>query len=73
MLRKTDRIQVYDSDTNLFLVKTENDPQETGMKLRRAGLDIMNCGCIQGLDSSFFSIAVMKHEDNLKLISALRK
>jgi threonine-phosphate decarboxylase len=73
MLSKIERIHIYDSDTNLFLVRTENSPDETGVKLRRAGLDIMNCGNIKGLDSSFFIIAVMKHENNLKFISALKK
>jgi histidinol-phosphate/aromatic aminotransferase/cobyric acid decarboxylase-like protein len=73
MLGKIDGISVYDSETNVFLVKIPDNPEETVRKFKSAGLDIRNCAGINGLDSSFYSIALMKHEDNLKMISALKK
>jgi threonine-phosphate decarboxylase len=71
MLRKIDWIRVFETDTNIFLVKIDKDPEEVALKLKRAGLDIRDCGDIAGLDRSFFRISVMKHEYNLKLISVL--
>lgn len=71
LLRKIDWIRVYETDTNIFLVKIDKDPEEVALKLKRAGLDIRDCGDIKGLDRSFFRVSVMKHENNLKLISAL--
>ena len=71
MLRKIDWIGVYETDTNVFLVKIDKDTEEVALKLKRAGLYIRDCGDIKGLDRSFFRISVMKHENNLKLISAL--
>jgi len=72
MLRKIDWIRVYETDTNIFLAKIDKDPEEVAGKLRRADLDIRDCGDIKGLDRSFFRISVMKHENNLKLISVLK-
>lgn len=71
MLRKIDWIRVYETDANIFLIKINKDTDEVALKLKSAGLDIRDCGDIKGLDRSFFRISVMKHENNLKLISAL--
>jgi len=71
MLRKIDWIRVYETDTNIFLIKINKDNDEVALKLKRAGLCIRDCGDIKGLDKSFFRISVMKHENNLKLISTL--
>ena len=70
-LHKIDWLKVYETDTNIFLVKIHKDAEEAALKLRRAGLDIRDCSDIKGLDRSFFRISVMKHENNLKLISVL--
>jgi threonine-phosphate decarboxylase len=72
-LGKMNRVRVYDTDTNVLLVKTDEDPDKVSRELIKAGLDIRNCGRIKGLDSSFFSVAVMKHEDNLNFISTFKK
>jgi len=68
-LHKIDWLKVYETDTNIFLVKIHKDTEEAALKLRRAGLDIRDCSDVKGLDRSFFRISVMKHENNLKLIS----
>jgi len=71
-LQKIEWIRVYDTDSNIILLKIDKDPEELAQRLRRAGLDVRDCGDITGLDRSFFRISVMKHENNLKLMSALK-
>ncbi len=73
LLNKIEGIRVYDTDTNIILVKLDNNPEEVTQKLRRAGFGVRDCGEIKGLDRSFFRISVLKHENNLKLISALKR
>jgi threonine-phosphate decarboxylase len=73
MLHEIKWIRLYDTDTNMLLMKIDKNSDEVAGQLRRAGLDIRNCTDIIGLNSSFFRISVMKHENNLQLISALRK
>ena len=70
-LNKIEWIRVYDTDTNIILVKIDENPDRVAEKLKRAGLSIRDCSEIKGLDKSFFSISVLKHETNLKLISCL--
>ena len=71
MLGKIEGLRMYDTDINIFLIKINKKPEEAAQELRRAGLDIRDCDEIKGLDRSFFRISVMKHENNLKLISTL--
>ena len=73
MLNKIKWITVYESDTNILLIKVAHDADEFIQKLRRAGFDIKDCGDICGLGSSFFRLGVMKHENNLKFIAALSR
>jgi threonine-phosphate decarboxylase len=70
-LNKIEWIKIYDTDANIILIKINKNPDEVAQKLGRAGLDIKDCGEIKGLDRSYLRISVMKHENNLKLISAL--
>jgi len=71
MLNKIEWIKTYDTDTNIVLIKINKDSDEVAQKLRSSGLDIKDCGEIKGLDKSYLRISVMKHENNLKLISDL--
>jgi threonine-phosphate decarboxylase len=73
MLNKIKWIRVYESDTNILLIKVAHDADEFNQKLRRAGFDIKDCGDIGGLGRSFFRLGVMKHENNLKLIAVLNR
>lgn len=73
MLDKIEWIRVYDTDTNIILVKIDKNPDRVAEKLKKAGLDIRDCSDIKGLDKSFFSVSVLKHENNLKLISTLNR
>ncbi len=74
IIRKLNKIQwikLYDTDTNIILIKINKNPDEVAQKLIKAGLDIKDCGDIKGLGSSYLRLSVMKHENNLKLIAAL--
>ena len=73
MLSKIEWIKIYDTDTNIILIKINKNSDEVAQILRSAGLEIRDCGEIKGLDRSFLRISVMKHENNLKLISALSR
>lgn len=70
-LNKIEWIKTYDTDTNIVLIRINKNSDEVAQKLRGSGLEIRDCGDIDGLDRSYFRISVMKHENNLKLISAL--
>lgn len=71
LLSKIRWIRVYDTDTNMFLMKIDKNPDELERGLKRIGLEIRNCAEIKGLDSSYFRVSVMKHENNLKFMSVL--
>jgi len=74
IIRRLDKIEwlkLYNTDTNIILIKINKNSDEVTQRLRRAGLDIKDCGEIKGLDRSFLRLSVMKHEKNLKLISVL--
>ena len=66
-------IKIYDTDTNIILIKINTNSDEVTQRLKRAGVDIKDCGGIKGLDRSFLRLSVMKHEKNLKLISVLSR
>ena len=66
-------IKIYDTDTNIILIKINTNSDEVTQRLRREGVDIKDCGGIKGLDRSFLRLSVMKHEKNLKLISVLSR
>jgi len=71
MLKKIEWIKVYDTDANIILIKVAKDAEEVRQKLRRSGFAIKGCGDKSGAGRSFFRLSVMKHENNLKFISAL--
>ncbi len=62
---------MYDSDTNIFLLKAADLALEIASKAARAGLAVELCSDIDGLNSQFLRISVMKHDHNLKFIKLL--
>jgi len=58
----------YDSDTNIFLLKAPGMAADIADRAGRAGLAVELCSDIDGLNSQFLRISVMKHDHNLKLI-----
>ncbi len=59
-----------DSVTNYILFEAEKD---LAKELRKQGIAIRECENYQGLDAGWYRIAVRTHEENEKLISAIRK
>lgn len=62
---------MYDSDTNIFLLKSAGLAEEIARKADRAGLAVEQCTDIVGLNGQFLRVSVMKHDHNLKLIKLL--
>lgn len=71
-IRKMPGIIMYDSDTNIFLLKAADLALEIAGKAARAGLAVELCSEIEGLDDQFLRISVMKHDHNLKFIKLLK-
>jgi threonine-phosphate decarboxylase len=59
-----------DSVTNYILFEAEKD---LAKELRKQGIAIRKCENYHGLDAGWYRIAVRTHEENEKLISAIRK
>ena len=63
-------VKVYHSDTNYLLLKSAPGLYE---KLLERGILIRRCANFNGLDDSYFRIAIRKHNDNKELINILGK
>ena len=64
-------IVMFDSDTNIFLLRSADLTMEIALKADRAGLAVERCSGSDGLDDTYLRISVMKHDHNLKLIKLL--
>ena len=62
--------KVYLSEADFILFRAE---ENIGEKLLKEGILIRSCVDYSGFDGSYFRIAVKTHEENVKLISALRR
>ncbi len=73
-LAQIDRIVPFPSEANFILCKIHNSPLDA-ITLRRLlghqGILIRECSCFQGLDRSFFRIAVRTRRENKTLLEAL--
>ncbi|MGN0618372.1 MAG: pyridoxal phosphate-dependent aminotransferase [Ruminiclostridium sp.] len=63
-------IIVYPSEANFLLFRCDSPLDELLIKEKIA---IRNCGNFEGLNENYFRIAVRNHEENLALISAVRR
>ena len=63
-------VKVYHSDTNYLLLKSAPGLYE---KLLERGILIRRCANFNGLDDSYFRIAIRKHNENEELINILGK
>ena len=74
-LDKLDKLKVYDSDANYFLIKlyTESAKELKEKMIREHGILIRDCSNFKGLDESFFRINIKGREGNTKLLNALKK
>ena len=69
-------IKVYPGAANFLLVKIlEKDINSPGLKdmLFAMGIVIRDCSSFVGLDDRFFRVSILKRDDNMRLIDALRE
>lgn len=64
-------LNVYKSDTNYFLIETENS-EHLIKTLRDRGIAVRNCSSFKGLNSNFIRIAVKRFEENNELIESIQ-
>ena len=64
--------KVYPAEANYILFRTET---ETPLReqMQEQGVLIRSCGNYRGLDGRYYRVAVRSHEENERLISALRR
>ncbi|MBI4388664.1 MAG: threonine-phosphate decarboxylase [Nitrospinae bacterium] len=76
-LAETGFLEVFPSDVNFFLVRLRGTgpalPDRLYMSLLRDGILLRNCGNFDGLDKSYFRVAMRTRADNEKLVAALAK
>lgn len=74
-LRQLPGLRVYDGTVNFFLLQLTGGMTGAALAetLRPYHLKIRRCANYEGLDDTFFRIAVRKREENEQLLSALRK
>ncbi|MGC2062136.1 MAG: aminotransferase class I/II-fold pyridoxal phosphate-dependent enzyme [Thermodesulfovibrionales bacterium] len=72
-LRKIGGITVFDSDSNVYLMKIDSRREEILSRLNRAGFLIQDCGDIEGLDNNYLRMSVMSHDKNRKLVRILKE
>lgn len=63
-------ITVYPSETNYLLLHC---PFPLDELLYREKIAVRNCGNYRGLDKNYFRIAVRNHDENIKLVNAVKK
>ncbi len=69
-------LKPYPSVTNFLLIKIEKKKLTSSLlktKLIQEGILIRDCSNFRGLNNKFIRIAVRRHNENLKLIEALKK
>ena len=64
---------MYDSDTNIVLLKAADLAEEIARRADLAGLAVELCSDFDGLSGQFLRISVMRHDHNLKFIKLLSK
>ncbi|MBK5253587.1 MAG: aminotransferase class I/II-fold pyridoxal phosphate-dependent enzyme [Peptostreptococcaceae bacterium] len=64
-------IRHIESEANYILIYTESE--DFAIKMEEKGFLIRDCSNYIGLDEGWYRIAVKKHEDNLKLLSAMEE
>ena len=62
-------IKAYDSACNFILIK---DKRKLDEELLKRQILVRNCSNFKGLDEGYYRIAVRTHEENVKLIEALK-
>jgi threonine-phosphate decarboxylase len=73
-LKKIDELVVFDTQVNFMLLKLKhqsvNDLKE---ELLKRGILIRDASNFRYLDNRYFRVAVKSHDDNVKLIEAIKE
>ncbi|MDI6735174.1 MAG: threonine-phosphate decarboxylase CobD [bacterium] len=75
-LAKIDGLKPYPSVANFMLIKITNEEVNSRILTERLiikGILIRNCGNFRGLNNKFIRIAILSHDENMKLITCLRR
>jgi len=76
-LKPISSLTLFKSNVNYFLLKLQASARLTASglneKLLAKGIMIRTCEDFQGLDESFFRIAIKKKNENKKLVTELKK
>lgn len=65
-------LQLYDGVVNYFFFRAPGD-QNLDKRMEKHGIMIRNCSNYVNLSDDYFRVAVKSHEENLKLLAALRE
>jgi len=71
LFKKNSGIISNGSDSNMFLIRIQNDQNKFCDAMLKKGFLIRDCSDIQGLGSDFIRLSVMKHEYNKKFMKIL--
>ncbi|MDE1724704.1 MAG: histidinol-phosphate transaminase [Thaumarchaeota archaeon] len=63
----------YNSATNFILIKSDIPSSQLQNKLLKKNILVRDCSTFRGLNSNFIRIAVRTHQENLKLVEALKE
>lgn len=66
-------IKVYESNSNFLLLRYNWNSKQVKNGLLKEGILIRDCSTFHGLDTRFIRVCVRKRNDNIKLISALKR
>lgn len=66
-------ITCLESDSNMFLIKTDGHAEELILAMKKEGFPLRDCRDIGGLGENFFSIAVMAHDHNKKFVRIVKE
>ncbi|WP_027184281.1 cobyric acid synthase [Desulfovibrio inopinatus] len=68
-------LTVYPSSANYLLIQIQSDKMDASALFQRLlqkhRIAIRVCDNVEGLDSTFFRVAVRRHEDNVRLVHAI--
>lgn len=73
-LKQFPQLRIYPSQTNFFLIEilSEISAEKLQEFLMKRGIAVRTCSNYEGLDDSFFRIAVRTDKENFMLVEALR-
>jgi threonine-phosphate decarboxylase len=69
---RTGGVAFLGSDSNVYLLKLEERPEQLAAVLERAGFLVRDCGDLDGFGEAFLRMSVLGHDKNVKLTRLMR-